>query len=211
MRTLLDQRGNEGAATGVMLEASKSIGLAVPCPSGFHVTTKDINIPLWGKQAVPNGIDLDYTNVAISDALVTGGSTYVDVMEKLESIKKAAGIVGLGDVIFKIQETIRLAMSKMFAAIKAKVSELIRHMIIDMYQIDPKKAGHASVSELTHIAERQMHEKTDRTSIESRMQGKGDLQPSPRKASRARPTRAPRRSSARHRTNPTPAARRIRG
>nr|MBA3502153.1 DUF4157 domain-containing protein [Deltaproteobacteria bacterium] len=177
IRTLLDQRGNEGAATGVMLEASKSIGLAVPCPSGFHVTTKDIHIPLWGKQAVPNGISLDYTNIAIADALVTGGNTYVDVMEKLESIKKAAGIVGLGDVIFKIQETIRVAMSKMFTAIKAKVSDLIRRMIIDMYQIDPKKAGHASVSELTHIAERQMHEKTDRTSVESRMQGEGDLQP----------------------------------
>ena len=175
IRTMLDQRGNEGAATGIMLEASKSIGLAVPCPSGFHITTRDINIPLWGKQAIPNGVALDYTNVAIADALVTGGSTYVDVMEKLESMKKAAGIIGLQDVITKIQDTIKLAMQKMFAAIKAKTSELIRSMIIDMYQIDPKKAANASVDELTQVAERQMHEKTERTSLESRMQGGGDL------------------------------------
>ncbi|MDQ3365140.1 MAG: DUF4157 domain-containing protein [Myxococcota bacterium] len=175
IQTALDESGPEGAAAKVLLEASKSIGLAVPCPSGFHLTYQQVGIPLFGSMSVPNGADFDYTNVAIADALVMGASTYVDVMERLESLKKSAGIVGLSDVIFKIQDKIRMVMQKMFAAIKAKVTELIRQIIIDMYKIDPKAAGHAGVGELTHIAERQMHEKTKQTSVESRLQKGGDL------------------------------------
>ncbi|HEY5938552.1 MAG TPA: DUF4157 domain-containing protein [Kofleriaceae bacterium] len=175
MQAALQEKGPEGAVAHVMLEASKSIGLAVPCPSGFHITTKEVGIPLLGTMNIPNGIDLDYTNVAIADALVTGASTYVDVMSRLDSIKKAAGIVGLENVIFKIQDKIRMAMQKLFSAIRAKISELLRQVIIDMYKIDPKEAGHASVDQLSKMAERQMHEKNDRTSIESRMKKGGDL------------------------------------
>ena len=175
MQAALEEKGPEGAVAQVMLEASKSIGLAVPCPSGFHITTKEVGIPLLGSMSVPNGIDLDFTNIAIADALVMGASTYVDVMSRLDSMKQAAGVVGLQNVIFKIQDKIRMAMQKMFSAIKAKISELLRQIIIDMYKIDPKQAGHAGVAELGHIAERQMHEKTDRTSIESRMKKGGDL------------------------------------
>lgn len=171
----LDTQGNEGAAAQVMLEASKSIGLAVPCPSGFHLTYKQVGLPLFGSMDVPNGVDLSYTNVAVADALVTGASTYVDVMERLESLKKAAGLVGLQDAITSIQDTVRAAMQKLFAAIRAKVTELIRQIIVEMYHIDPKQAAHAGVDELTHVAERQMHEKTEKTSIQSRLGKGGDL------------------------------------
>jgi hypothetical protein len=175
MQAALTEKGPEGAVAQVMLEASKSIGLAVPCPTGFHVTTHDVGVPLFGTMKIPDGIDLDYTNIAIADALVTGAGTYVDVMSKLDSMKQAAGIVGLSNIIFKIQDKIRMAMQKLFAAIKKQVSELLRRVIMDMYQIDPKQAGHAGVGELSTIAERQMHEKTDRTSVQSRMQKGGDL------------------------------------
>lgn len=175
IKTALDQSGNEGAVASVMLEASKSIGLAVPCPSGFHLTHKDVNVPLLGSFSVPNGADLDYTNVPIADALVTGASTYVKVMEKMDSLKRASGVVGLTEVIQKIIDKMKAAIAKMFSYIKQKVTELIRQMVIDMYQIDPKAAAHAGVDELTTIAERQMHEKTDRTSMESRMKKGGDL------------------------------------
>jgi hypothetical protein len=175
MQNALAEKGPEGSVAQVMLEASKSIGLAVACPTGFHVTTKEVGVPLFGSISVPNGLDLDYTNIAISDALVTGASTYVDVMSRLDSMKRAAGIVGLENVIFKIQDKIRMAMQKLFSAIRQKVSELLRQVVIDMFQIDPKQAGHAGVDELTKIAERQMHEKNDRTSVESRMKKGGDL------------------------------------
>jgi hypothetical protein len=175
LKGLLEGKGNEGAVAQVMLEASKAVGLAIPCPSGFHLNYKEVGIPLFGKISVPSGMDLDYTNVAISDALVTGASTYVSVMETLDGIKRAAGIVGLQNVIQAIQDKISNAMKQMNAAVRAKVTELLRLVIMDMYNLDPKQFAHAGVDELTHVAERQMHEMTDRTSVESRLKEGGDL------------------------------------
>jgi hypothetical protein len=66
-------------------------------------------------------------------------------------------------------------MAELKAAVRRQMTDLIRQIMVEMFQIDPKNAAHASIQELTTVAERQMHEMTDRTSLQSRMQEGGDL------------------------------------
>jgi hypothetical protein len=172
---MLEGRGRDGAIAQVMLEASNSVGLAVPCPSGFDIVTKPHAIPLLGTWNLPDHVDLTYTNIPITDALVTGAGTYVAVMSTLDKMKKATGIIGLEKVITAAQEAIKAAMQKLFAAVRAQLTGLIKQFIIGMYNIDPEKAAHAGVDELTHMAEEGMHEMEEKTSLESRMQKGGDL------------------------------------
>jgi hypothetical protein len=175
IKGMLDGKGNEGAIAQVMLEASNSVGLAVPCPSGFHMTYKPVGLPLIGNIDVPNGMELTYTNIGITDALVTGASTYVAVMDQLDQIKKATGFLHLEAVITAMQDKIKHAMAALGAAVRQQMSTIIKQIIMNMYDLDPQKLGHASVDELTGVAEEKMHEMSERTSLESRMQKGGDL------------------------------------
>jgi Domain of unknown function (DUF4157)/Heterokaryon incompatibility protein Het-C len=175
IKGLLAHEGRNGAIAEVMLEACNSVGLAVPCPTGFHLTYKEVGLPLLGSISVPNGIDLDTTNVGVSQALVTGAGTYVAVMEALDNMKKASGYLFLDGVITAIQEKVKQAMTAVGAAVRAKMSEMISQYIREMYNIDAKDAAHASVGELSHMAEEQMHEMEEKTSMQSRLQDGGDL------------------------------------
>lgn len=178
IKQALDTKGNVGAATEVMLEATKTAGIGVPCPVGFHVEHRDVKLPLFGTTSVPKGIALDWSAIPIADALVTGGGTYVAVMEKLDEIKKAAGLIGLQDVIEAIQAQIRAAMNKMMQAIRQQITQMLRGIIADLAGegMDPDKLAHAGIDELSELAEHKMHEKTEQTSIQSRMERTdGDL------------------------------------
>lgn len=175
IKGLLAHEGRNGAIAETMLEACNSVGLAVPCPSGFHLTYKEVGLPMLGTISVPNGMDLSYTNVGVSEALVTGAGTYVAVMETLEGIKKASGYLFLDGVITAIQEKVKQAMTAVGAAVRAKMTEMISQYIREMYNIDAKEAAHAGVGELSHMAEEKMHEMEERTSMQSRLQDGGDL------------------------------------
>ena len=172
---MLAGKGRDGAIAQVMLEASQSAGLAVPCPDGFEVNTRRVGLPLIGSISVPTGISITTGNMAITDALITGASTYVQVMQWLDTIKHYSGYVFLDGVITAVQDKIRSAMEQLKAAVREQMTNLIRQLMVEMFNIDPKTAAHASIGELTTIAERQMHEMTDRTSMQSRMQQGGDL------------------------------------
>jgi hypothetical protein len=172
---LLEGQGRDGAIAQVMLEASNSVGLAVPCPTGFTVNTRQVGLPLIGQISVPTGIALTMGNVAVTDALVTGAGVYVDVMSYLDTLKRVTGYLWIDGVITGIQEAIKAAMEQLKAAVREQMSNLIRQLIIEMFEIDPKAAAHAGVTELTHLAEEQMHEMEERTSLDSRMQTGGDL------------------------------------
>lgn len=175
IKGLLAHEGRNGAIAEVMLEACNSVGLAVPCPTGFHLTYKEVGLPLIGTMSVPNGMDLSYTNVGVSEAIVGGAGTYVAVMETLEGLKKASGYLFLDGVITAIQEKVKQAMTAVGAAVRAKMTEMISQYIREMYNIDAKQAAHASVGELSHMAEEQMHEMEEKTSLQSRLQAGGDL------------------------------------
>jgi hypothetical protein len=142
---------------------------------GAYLTYKEVGLPMLGTISVPNGMDLSYTNVGVSEALVTGAGTYVAVMESLEGIKKASGYLFLDGVITAIQEKVKAAMTAVGAAVRAKMTEMISQYIREMYNIDAKEAAHAGVGELSHMAEEKMHEMEERTSMQSRLQAGGDL------------------------------------
>jgi hypothetical protein len=113
---------------------------------GAYLTYKEVGLPMLGTISVPNGMDLSYTNVGVSEALVTGAGTYVAVMESLEGIKKASGYLFLDGVITAIQEKVKAAMTAVGAAVRAKMTEMISQYIREMYNIDAKEAAHAGMA-----------------------------------------------------------------
>ena len=173
--TMLEGAGTDGAIAQVMLEATSSIGLAVPCPTGFDITYQKFGMPIIGNIDVPNGITIEHTDIPITDALVGAAGTYVSVMKAIEGMKEASGILKLDAVIKKATEAINQAMTMVMAAIKKVLTNLIRDMIVQLYNIDPKKAAHGDIATVTSLAEEQMHEMEEDTSMASRLSKGGDM------------------------------------
>ena len=174
---LLEGKGRNGAVAQVMLGACDTAGLAVPCPSGFEFTMKELgSLPLLGSISVPNGVKLTHTNIPITGAIETGAATYVSLMQALDQFEKFTGIAAVKTAIEAIKATIRAAMEQLAAAIRRQMSTLISELIQKLFNINPKDAAHAGVAELASLAGEQMHELEEKTSMETRM-AEGDLAP----------------------------------
>ena len=172
---LLEGKGRDGAIAQTMLEASNSAGLAVECPVDFNITTHPVGLPLIGQIPIPDGIAFEYKPISITDAMIQGAAIYTDAMQRLDTLKQYASYVRLDGVIASIENLIKSQMTRLAAAVRAKMTELIRGMIAELANLDPKEIAHQSIPELTEMAEKKLHDLNDRTSMESRMQVGGDL------------------------------------
>lgn len=172
---LLEGKGRDGAIAQTMLEASNTAGLAVECPVDFNITTHPVGLPLIGQVPIPDGIAFEYKPISITDAMIQGAAIYVDAMQRLDTLKRYASYVRLDGVIASIENLIKSQMTKLAAAVRAKMTELIRGMIAELANLDPKEIAHQSIPELTEMAEHKLHDLNDRTSMQSRMGVGGDL------------------------------------